>query len=210
MIAATWVLFFLAGNLGSVIPSRHKHHSWTVWKGDATKYSVLFVEKTALLDRNRYHSGYSDKSLATPLPSDTFAIAQIRKLDLPPKRASSSQYARASEMANAIRVTADGDGDSSDSVRPGLDSARCVRVGHGCEHVVVLTRCRAGRDADAATSWALAEAKMDMVAVEGEGVAATATGDLGWEGTGYGRELDPRQKGRDWSTTAHPGTSGFF
>jgi hypothetical protein len=83
MIAATWVIFFLAGNLGSVIPSRHKHHSWTAWKGDATKYSVLFVEKTALLDINRYHSGYSDKSLATPLPSDTFAIAQIRKLDLP-------------------------------------------------------------------------------------------------------------------------------
>lgn len=48
-------------------------------------------------------------------------------------------------------------------------------MGHGDEHVAVLTRCRAGRDADAATSrLAVAEAKMDM--------AATATGNLGWEG----------------------------
>ena len=52
-------------------------------------------------------------------------------------------------------------------------------MGRRDEHVVVLTGCRAGRDEDAATSWAVAEAKMDMA---GEGVAATATGDFGWEG----------------------------
>jgi hypothetical protein len=50
-----------------------------------------------------------------------------------------------------------------------------------------MTRRRAGGDEDAATSWALAEAKMDMVAVEGEGVASGHDGD---RRLGLGGKLD--------------------